>query len=165
MGRETEKLTDWELIEVRGWEVTPTGCWEYQGSRHVPQDYGIVRHKRAHRVSFAHHRGPIPEGHVVRHLVCDNPPCINPAHLALGTQADNIKDMMAKERYVKGHVYRGETSNSAKLSAAEVEAIREDYLTGLVTQYMLAELYGVSQTQIGRIVKGERWAHMERRRA
>jgi len=83
---------------------TPTGapddCWEWGGS--PGQDgYGVVSwggsQYRAHRVSYELHVGPVPEGLVVRHA-CDNPPCVNPAHLLPGTQADNVRDMYERGR-------------------------------------------------------------------
>jgi hypothetical protein len=92
-------------------------CWVFTGHRTV-DGYGRIRHNgresNAHRVAYELARGPIPAGLVVCHR-CDNPPCVNPAHLWLGTQADNIADMDAKGRRVapgslvthcpRGHAY------------------------------------------------------------
>lgn len=84
--------------------VQPSGCWEWTGTRNR-QNYGVVGLYvggqsigiPAPRLQWMHHHGQIPEGLVVMH-VCDNPPCINPSHLALGTQATNLADMRAKGR-------------------------------------------------------------------
>lgn len=80
------------------------GCWVWtKASGRVHRWYGILNIKelrrpvRAHRASYALHYGAVPSGKLVRHT-CDNPPCVNPAHLVLGTQADNLADMRARER-------------------------------------------------------------------
>ena len=75
-------------------------CWEWKGARNQ-YGYGIIRHEgrvlRAHRWAWSLVNGPIPEGLVVMHS-CDNRGCVNPDHLSVGTQADNLRDMWAKGR-------------------------------------------------------------------
>ncbi len=91
--------TPWEQ---RLWaRATVVGdCWEFTGAR-VPAGYGKLladgRVQYTHRLSFLATTGPIPVGAVVMHA-CDNPPCINPAHLSVGSQADNVRDRDAKGR-------------------------------------------------------------------
>lgn len=83
----------WERVTVHD------GCWGWTG-RQQPNGYGTFPHRGlryGHRVSWQLHFGPIPRGMVVMHL-CDNPPCTNPAHLSLGTHADNIADRDRKGR-------------------------------------------------------------------
>lgn len=81
-----------------------TGCWLWIGAVD-PHGYGVlsVRNKIrfAHRASWEAHRGIIPSGMVVMHK-CDNPPCVNPAHLAVGTQDENMADMARKGRVRRG---------------------------------------------------------------
>ncbi len=80
----------------------PNGCWEWTAFR-LPSGHGQfaridgVKVELAHRASYAMFVGPIPDGAVVRHK-CDNPPCVNPAHLEIGTQADNVADMVNRWR-------------------------------------------------------------------
>lgn len=91
-------------MEMRFWtKVLPveSGCWEWQAGRNE-HGYGLFATRRsgrsrAHRVAYERFVGPIPEGLHVLHT-CDNPPCVNPAHLFLGTVKDNSKDMMRKGR-------------------------------------------------------------------
>ena len=75
-------------------------CWEWEGAK-TRGGYGNFqanrRYNRAHRFSYEHFIGPIPSKVLVLHS-CDNPACINPTHLWLGTQADNMQDMAVKER-------------------------------------------------------------------
>jgi hypothetical protein len=82
---------------------------------------------------------------------CDNPPCINPAHLFLGTHADNVADMDRKgrRRHMNGF---GEQAHHVKLTDAQVAEIRRRYATGSETQAELADAFGVGQSQIWRIV-------------
>lgn len=98
---------DWsveETLDSVGWDVSPAGCWEWRGTRNEI-GYGLMNlvrkghsDTRVHRLMFERFVAPIPEGLVVRHK-CDNPPCCNPAHLELGTQADNVNDMKVRGRH------------------------------------------------------------------
>lgn len=95
-----------------------TGCWEWNAGRNR-QGYGTFmyapkKHTSAHRWSYSHFKGPIPEGLQVLHS-CDNPPCCNPAHLRVGDQSENMRECVAKRRFhwankthcPKGHPYNG----------------------------------------------------------
>ena len=86
-------------------ESTPTGCWEWTRTR-LPKGYGLFRvlgQKYAHRVSFMIHKMPVPNFNKLHVLhKCDNPPCVNPDHLMVGTNLDNVRDCVAKGRTKKG---------------------------------------------------------------
>ena len=129
-------------------------CIEWMKSRDR-RGYGVQwfqgRTHRAHRVAWMEANGPIPEGMYVCHH-CDNPPCVNVEHLFLGTQVDNMHDMVVKGRS-KGQP-PGERHPMAKLSAADIEAIRLDPRS----QSKIAAQYGCSRGHIGRIKNGKRWA-------
>lgn len=105
----------------------------------------------AHRYSWELAYGAIPEGMKVLHK-CDNPQCVNPAHLFLGTTADNAADMIRK-----GRNRTGERHHAAKLSREAVEAIREAAGSG-VPQVDLARQHGVSEATISSIVLRHTWA-------
>lgn len=137
-----------------------TGCWTWTGSK-TGDGYGRLRvGKRrtvlAHRFSFEAHKGPIPTGMFVCHR-CDNPICVNPEHLFLGTGADNMQDMVAKGRYVahrKGPI--GERARAAKLTEEKVLAIRAD---ARVATAVAAE-YGVSARAVQMIRARQTWRHV-----
>jgi hypothetical protein len=104
--------SEWRFrpIEERLWDRikrTPSGCWEFQGARNGRLKYGNLsfrgRYQPAHRVAYELTNGAIPEGLVVMHS-CDNPPCINPEHLSLGTIADNNAD---RDRKGRGYIPTG----------------------------------------------------------
>jgi HNH endonuclease len=129
-----------------------TGCWLWAASI-GDRGYGIAWHdgkaQRAHRVSYRLHIGDIPEGAIVCHR-CDVPACVNPEHLFLGTQADNMRD-----KKDKGRSARGERNGAARLTVADVSRIRA--LRGVVTQRALANELGVAHWAIGRVMRGETW--------
>lgn len=134
-------------------------CWIWIGGRHpLPQNYGIFqsydRSKRAHRVSWELASDKlIPKGAFVCHR-CDNPPCVNPDHLFLGTNADNSRDRAIKGRTIAP---RGEDSPLAKLTWDKVDEIRHRYTTTKISQYKLADEYGVHQAVINAILQEKTW--------
>lgn len=143
---------------LRFWSyVDRTGdCWIWTGSR-LRGRYGLFRvvpsepMRRTHCVSWEWANGiAVPEGVGVLHK-CDNPPCVNPAHLFLGTQLDNMRDCRAK-----GRMPLGEQRHSAKLTAEKVKEIRSLVSSGR-SMSSVARDFGVSAPTIRAIVRGERW--------
>lgn len=142
-------------------------CLEWQGCR-TGRGYGMVsaksisqrRNDRAHRVSFRLFVGPIPAGLFVLHR-CDNPTCVAPAHLFLGTHTDNMRDMAEKGRgRPTGGQCKGQRHWGAKLDDDDIRAIRSMYATGRFKQQQIADLFGVVHTAISAIVRGEKWSHV-----
>lgn len=142
-----------------------TKCWQWTANKHW-SGYGRIltgsridgsrRYVGAHRVAWELFRGAIPEGLCVCHH-CDNPSCVNPDHLFLGTLADNCKDRSQKGRNA---VALGERNGNAKLSRDQVQEIRRRYSDRGVTQKQLGREFGVSRVQIGKIVNGKLWKHI-----
>ena len=126
------------------------GCWWWTACR-IKHGYGMLsvfgKNRAAHRMSWVLHRGSIPEGMLVCHS-CDNPGCVNPAHLFLGTQKDNIRDCLAKGRMGR------------KLQDDDVREIRAA-VAGGHTQVSQAKKYRVSKVAISCIINRKRWAHVE----
>lgn len=150
-----------ERIRARS-VVMGSGCMEWT-DRLSRAGYGrttyLGKEWGAHRLSWFLKNGPIPDGMNVLHK-CDNPPCINPEHLFLGTHLDNMRDMAAKGRAKSGGVF-GEDHGHAKLTSNEVEEI----LIALAlakskdgTSGRLALKYGVSDATISHIKHGKAWA-------
>lgn len=139
-------------------------CWVWTGCRNE-DGYGSFNSKalcvgRAHRASYVLTYGRIPDGLQVLHK-CDNPPCVRPDHLFLGTNADNVADRIAKGRKTTpGKVYRGSESRLAKLTEKQVIAIRERYSKEDVPQHQIAREMGVSQSLISMIITRHIWAHV-----
>jgi hypothetical protein len=128
-----------------------TGCWIWQRATNK-LGYGITEDGLAHRLVWKVINGDIPEGMCVCHK-CDNPQCVNPDHLFLGTHQDNMTDMVNKNRARPGKV-KGESHGMTSLSSAQVEEIR---MAEGVTQRELAIKYGVSQGTISNIRRGATW--------
>jgi hypothetical protein len=127
-------------------------CIEFPGAKDR-KGYGSLtkggKRWKAHRLAFFEAHGYLPSQ--VCHT-CDNPPCTSEYHLFPGTNRDNVDDMMAKGRQV-----RGEKNGRAKLTGGEVAEIRAEYANGVLTQGMLADVYGVSQFVVSTVVSRKRW--------
>jgi hypothetical protein len=132
------------------------GCWEFVGRKNSA-GYGAFTHyhlKSAHRFSYFVFKGEIPKGMFVCHR-CDNPSCVNPKHLWLGTHKDNYKDMILKKRNRNGSL-SGEKNKNSKLSKNDVDEIRKSYKEGLSTK-LLASMFGCSQPNIHYIITNQTW--------
>lgn len=131
-----------------------TGCWNWLLGKDG-WGYGqmTIKNKsiKAHRYFFEKANGEIPKGQNVCHS-CDNPACVNPNHLFLGTQKENIADMFRKGRAV----LVGESHPVSKLTWAKVELIRKEYAAG-VSQTELGHQYKVTQANISAVVKNKTW--------
>lgn len=167
-------LTDHQRFESHV-RITP-GCWFWTGQ---PQDNGYgrisigsrgqAREILAHRFSYELHHGPIPDGMLVCHT-CDTPLCVNPAHLFLGTHADNSDDKVRKGRQAQGQTHgsrlkpermrRGPGVKQSKLNESLVREIRRRYAAEKVSFEALARQYGVSRPMIGYIVNRTWWRHV-----
>jgi len=131
------------------------GCWEWIASCRNYWD-GQLHYKgkwySAPRLSYEMHKGKIPVGLHVCHT-CDNPKCVNPEHLWLGTHQDNMKDRMIKKR---GNVPKGEKCKGAKLSELQITEIRDKHKKG-ITQTALGKEYKVTQSAIWYAVQNKTW--------
>ena len=150
----------WAKVDKRG----PDDCWLWTAST-KQGGYGRIRvdgkTEQAHRVSWELENGPIPEhdsyhGMCVCHT-CDNPTCVNPAHLFLGTNTDNSRDRDQKGR---GNQPKGEKHNNAKLTEDAVRNIRRYYAAGGCTQKWLAQVYGVTKKTIYYLLHYKTWRHI-----
>jgi hypothetical protein len=141
-------------------------CWIWTAHRH-PTGYGgiggggrRVGTKRANRVAWELTFGPVPESLFVLHK-CDNPTCVRPDHLFVGTPGDNRRDCVAKGRsndQARGR--KGEANRNAKLTTAAVREIRARYAQGGIKQQELAEQYGVTQSIVSKVLLMHSWAHV-----
>lgn len=147
---------------------TEAGCWlvpavHDDGYGHIVNDDGKTI--GSHRASWIVHRGPIPPGMVVCHR-CDVPNCVNPEHLFVGTQRDNMRDCYAKGRMTPPTLLpnppctMGAKNGNAKLSEAAVSQIRER--RGTVSAAVLAREFGVSKQTVYFIWQGRTWRHLPR---
>lgn len=144
-----KRRAEGETVEEKFWSLVDQtdGCWEWAGGRNG-RGYGLFRSslstQLAHRY-MAHLDGHDIEGLQVCHH-CDNPSCVNPAHLFVGTAADNVVDMLNKGRF--SHKQR-------KLTVEEAASIVDLYAAGGCTQTELALEYGVSQPLVSKLVNGK----------
>jgi hypothetical protein len=139
-------------------EITPSGCWEWKKAKHR-QGYGNIGYKRkvmlAHRVSWKVFKGELDDNILVCHH-CDNPPCVNPDHLFLGTDRDNVNDAFKKGRIKR---YKGEDHYFAKLTKEMVLEIRKLASEGM--KYAeIAKKLNVKLGNISGIVTKSSWKHI-----
>ena len=170
----------WEKIDKGGPlpahypELGP--CWIWMASKRnkgygafvYPLGGDIVQ-GRAHRYSWELHNGPIPTGLCVLHR-CDNPPCVNPAHLWLGTKAENNLDMTEKGRrfvrdpntnWIATHIKRGNAHHAAKMTPDTVRSMRVDYESGMFSFSQLSRKYDIAIGATHRIVRRKAWRHVQ----
>ena len=145
---ETEARRFWAKVDVGA----PDSCWEWTAAR--SHRYGVFSRggrgggmHHAHRVSWEIANGEIPPGMVVRHI-CDNPPCVNPSHLQIGTHEDNMRDMAQRER-----------GWHTRLTAVDVSAIRSLVSSG-VRHADIAIRFGTSKSNISMIATRKTWRHV-----
>lgn len=135
--------------------IEDNGCWRWIG-RTYPNTYGRIGYNGgelcSHRLSWIVHCGDIPDELWVLHK-CDNPACVNPEHLFLGTHRDNEDDKISKGRQMKG-----DRHYAAKLTSSEVKEIRSVYGRG--TGVQLAKKYGVSPGMISMIRNNKNWRNV-----
>lgn len=137
------------------------GCWNWIGA-HDKDGYGWISVNKeqiyAHRYSYTVSYGPIPESVQVLHK-CDNPRCVNPDHLFLGTHQDNMDDMLQKGRK---RTVCGEENGTAKLTEEQVNEIRARYIPRHPIHgcNAMAREFGIGQMEVSRIINRKRWKHI-----
>ena len=147
-----EKERFWSKVEIK----RPDECWNrtasknHKGYGQFSKGTGVSDRKivRSHRYAYESQSGEIPDGMLVCHT-CDNPGCCNPAHLFLGTDQDNVKDMIKKGR-------RGRARRHHRLTEQQAMQIKASEEPG----FKLAAEFGVSDTTVSAIRKGHRWKEL-----
>lgn len=141
-----------DRLRATGWTISGD-CWEFNGHKH-DDGYGTMKVKgktvKTHRLAYECWVGPIPEGASILHS-CDNPPCINPAHLRAGSQPENIEDMVSRSRQRAGRLHSAEMM-------AEVKRL---YKTGRHAQADLEQRFGLSSGTVSRLMSGKIWKELE----
>lgn len=150
----------WEKVDKNG----PNGCWLWTGAK--TRGYGILSFKakvtKAPWLFYAVHNNldvvPFPKGMCVCHK-CDNPTCVNPDHLYLGTPKDNTRDAMDRGRWCPSEFQKGEKNHRARFKEEDILEMRRLFSQG-VTQDEIAELFYASSSAVCGIVRGKRWKHV-----
>lgn len=143
----------WQKVSIKG----PRSCWEWQALKR--RGYGIASHSdglsNAHRIAWFLVNGEIPPGHDICHR-CDNPSCVNPAHLFAGTTKENIQDM---ERKGRARHPRGEQNGRARLNEEQVRQIKALMGSGMSMRSVARQFNANSGTIFG-IWTGKIWKHV-----
>jgi len=133
-------------------------CWQWFGVKHL-NGYGRFRfngkYYLAHRFSWEFYKGEIPEKLDVCHT-CDNPSCVNPSHLFLGTHQQNMQDRTQKERQAKG-----ELIGNSKLTEEDIILIKDLYQRYKIPHSKLAKMFQVNKSGISRIINKQMWKHIK----
>jgi len=145
------------------------GCWLWKAGTTTSMKYGCLSilgiSVPSHRISWIiANKKDVPKGLVILHE-CDVPACVNPQHLRLGTQSENIKDMWAKGRgkviqNSKSELRCGSKSPVSKLTEKEVIRMREIHSQGIMNIEELAKLYAINQSTASRIINRHSWKHI-----
>lgn len=138
------------------------GCWEWTAGLRGKTGYGCMKYdgrvQDGHRISWQIYRGKIPSGIFVCH-VCDNRRCVNPEHLFLGTQKDNVQDAIKKNRFhfvpKEKQFPKGKIAENRKLTDKQVIDIRNRAKIGKINKYALGREFGVDEKAIRLLLKGE----------
>jgi hypothetical protein len=172
----------WSRVDKKGLD----DCWNWKGWRDK-DGYGQIKIGRkgilAHRAAYQFFTGKIPDGLLICHK-CDNPSCVNPNHLFLGTQKDNIQDAVKKgrmaandkhysrlypEKLARGNrsgrrlhpeSYLGERNSRSKLAEEQVKEIRALYAMGDISIRKLATIYDMSKSSIWSVLVHKGWKHL-----
>lgn len=154
----------WRHVDKR----SPDECWGWRGYK-LKTGYGLFnldvsranknKSTTASRVAWQLTYGEIPQGKDICHR-CDNPPCVNPAHLWIGTPKENTLDMIMKDRHRPGWV-PGEKNGQSILTESDVLKIREHYSNDAYSRSELASIFGVSQSAIKKVCYGYTWKHLK----
>lgn len=158
MGAKRGSVTErfWPKVAKAG----PCECWQWMASL-SSSGYGCLRVKgvtrTSHTLAWELTRGPIPTGMFVCHH-CDNRACCNPAHLFIGSAADNSRDMAQKGRWhtLGRPVLKGDAHPNARLTSAIVADIRAAVASG-VSQSEMARRVDVTVAQVNNIIRGKQW--------
>lgn len=165
-GRDAMAITSWRK-EKHDWGkfwpkvLRKPGCWTWLAGKNTAGYGSFWFHGRlvmAHRVSWMLEHGPIPDGLFVLHH-CDNPPCVNPKHLFLGTARDNLIDAISKGRHHAPQPRHGEQNSSAKLTQQYVSKMRHLRCQGKTYQ-QIADLFGICKRTALLACKGITWKHV-----
>jgi hypothetical protein len=144
-----------EYYTVR--DTNPKGCWLWAMAVNA-KGYGVCSEGLVHRASYKMAFGDIPAGKYVLHR-CDVRRCCNPEHLYVGTQKDNMRDMLERKRLGSRGQPKGQRHAKAKLTDALVMLMRAMAKAGETTD-VLADRFKISQTQVRRVVAGRQWGHL-----
>lgn len=161
------KVTVWNVLKKSGLNILSDkerffknvikgdGCWIWTGCKQ--KEYGVFGLNRkiikAHRYSYVFHNGEIKDNLIVRHK-CDNPSCVNPNHLELGTGADNMMD-----RDIRGRNVKGERVHTSKINNEIVKKIRNLYSLGY-KQKDIAKTYLIAESNVSLICNKKTWKHV-----
>lgn len=161
-GSPEDKKSSKNPLHVRFWQYVSVGsedeCWEWAAGSRNKSGYGSIwdNDKKSsiatHRLSYEIHKGEIPAGLVVMHT-CDNPKCVNPKHLVLGTYKDNTQDMLKKGRHTAYRAF-GEDNVRSKLTLEQAKYINAHPELG---HKQLASMFGVSPNCIRGVRIGRTW--------